>query len=372
MIDPAEFVSELVKNGYGLFCGVPDSLLKNLCAYLEDNLDKKSHIITANEGNAVALASGYHLATGRTGVVYLQNSGLGNIINPLASLADPDVYSIPMLLVVGWRGEPGVRDEPQHVKQGRITRELFDVLGIPCLIMGPDSDPAKDLVEICGKISERGAPGAVIIRKNTFSSCKRIKDRHEKASLLRESALETVLDSSRPDDIFISTTGKTSRELYELRLSRGEQQKDFLTVGSMGHTSSIALGVAIGQPGRRVFCLDGDGSLLMHMGSMAVIGDIGPGNLVHVLLNNSAHESVGGQPTAAGGIDFKNLALSLNYKCYHRAECENSIKEAMKKIEGEKGPVLLEICIRTGSRDDLSRPKNKPAENKRLFMDNCR
>lgn len=367
MISTQSFYSSLRKRGVELFAGVPDSLLKHLCAFLDSSCSAGEHIITANEGNAIALAAGYHLATGKIGAVYMQNSGLGNCVNPLASLTDPEVYCIPVLLIIGWRGEPGVKDEPQHVKQGRITPGQLDLLQIPWQILDADSDQDEVLERIFAELREKQAPAALLVRKGTFSEFKADNKKQQEAQLSREQALELILDLASPQDLFISTTGKTSRELFELRAKRGEQQQDFLTVGCMGHTSSIALGAALGRPERRVVCLDGDGSLIMHLGSMPVAGNLGADNLVHVLLNNQAHESVGGQPTVAGEMDFAAIGRACGYKAHHLARGLESLEQAWKAVDRTQGPQLLEIRLRPGARQDLGRPSSSPQENKKAF-----
>ncbi len=368
MIDPVWFYNALRERGIDFFAGVPDSLLKHFCACISDRC-KRGHVIAANEGNAVAMAAGYHLATGRVGVVYMQNSGLGNAVNPLASLTDPDVYRIPVLMIVGWRGEPGVKDEPQHVKQGRISPGLLGLMEIPCRVMDAGCSGADVLDAVLGRIREHGSPGAILVRKGTFSAYPgEGGGRGGLSGLSRETALEVVL-ALAGDDPVVSTTGKTSREVCEIRETRGESQRDFLTVGSMGHTSSIALGAAMGRPDRRIVCLDGDGSALMHLGALPVIGDAAPENLVYVLLNNGAHESVGGQRTVADRFDFGAFAKACGFARYRAADTVDGLKTAWADIGSAPGPNMIEVRIRTGSRDDLGRPKSTPEENKRAFME---
>ena len=350
-----------------IFLRSPDSLLKDFCAYIDDHGKKDKHIITANEGNAIALAAGYHLSTGKNGVVYLQNSGIGNIINPLTSIADKEVYRIPMLLIIGWRGEPNIKDEPQHIKQGRITPDQLDLLEIPYQIANHGSDPFELAEWSDEKLAKTSAPVAILIRKGTFANYKSSRGTVKKATLKREEALDKLLELAGNSSI-ISTTGKTSREVFELRVKRGENQRDFLTVGGMGHTSSIALGVAMGQKNKKVVCIDGDGSALMHLGSLPIIGSIKPKNLIHVLLNNGAHESVGGQPTVADKIDLHAIAMACGYSAYYVAETIEEISSAWKKLSTTQGPVMIEIKITTGSRDDLGRPTSSPLENKQAFM----
>jgi len=367
MIAPEDFYQTLRKSGVQLFAGVPDSLLANLCAYIDDHCTAQEHVITANEGNAVALAAGYHLATGRYACVYMQNSGLGNTINPLTSLTDPEVYRIPLLMVIGWRGEPGVKDEPQHIKQGRITPAQLDLLEIPYWILDADSDLNETLAAALAQMVRSNAPVALLVRKDTFSRYSSNRTHQCNTSLTREAALRTLLELSA-DDLVISTTGKTSREVFELREARGDTQRDFLTVGAMGHTASIALGVALGNPDKRVVCIDGDGSLLMHLGALPIIGSLKPANLIHVLLNNGAHESVGGQPTVARSLDFHAIAIACGYADYQQASTTDEIEQAWGSLHRSTGPALLEITIAIGSRDDLGRPTSTPEENKQAFM----
>jgi len=370
-VRPEVLFEALRERGIGLFVGVPDSLLKSFCAYVADHARADEHIIAANEGNAVGIAVGYHLATGRTGAVYLQNSGLGNTINPLTSLADREVYCVPLLLIIGWRGEPGKKDEPQHVKQGRISRDQLELLGIPCFILEAGSDVVAVVEGAFGSLASTGAPAALLVRDKTFSHYAPVR-RPQQSRFLREEALREILQLTRRDDLVVSTTGKTSRELFELRRQRNESQRDFLTVGGMGHTSSIALGVALGAPNRRIVCLDGDGSMLMHMGSLPIIGDLKPKNLLHVVLNNGAHESVGGQPTVAGGIDIESIARASGYRDYAVAVDPATLRMAWERLAGGPGPAMLEVKIGVGSRDDLARPGRTPAENKRAFMEAAR
>ena len=368
MIDPKAFVDALAEQDIDFYAGVPDSLLKDFCAYVDDHAKPSQYVITANEGNAVAMASGYHMATGKSSVVYLQNSGLGNTINPLTSIADKEVYQTPMLLVVGWRGEPGVKDEPQHIKQGRITPEQLDLLEIPYQMVAADSVPWELARWSREKLDETGAPLALLVKKGAFASYKSQRKPATDATLKREAALDLLL-ALAGDAAIVSTTGKTSREVFELRVARGEQQRDFLTVGGMGHTASIALGAAIGQPEKRMVCIDGDGSALMHLGALPIIGSLKPANFTHVLLNNAAHESVGGQPTVADRTDFRAIALASGYNAYAVASTPEELKAAWNQLVNEPGPVMLEVRITTGSRSDLGRPTSTPRENKQAFMD---
>lgn len=370
MIDPRKFVECLQSNNVDFFTGVPDSLLKEFCACLEQVPQAGRHIISANEGGAVALALGYHLATGKIPLVYLQNSGLGNIINPLLSLADAEVYSVPLLLVIGWRGETGVHDEPQHKKQGRVMLSMLDAMEIPYSIVGPEVSAAEDaLSEALAYVQKHRAPFALVIKKGTFSTF--IGDKKEAASfeLTREAAIQQVLDFLDERDVVVSTTGMASREVYEHRVRKGEgHERDFLTVGGMGHASQIALGVALQRPDRSVYCLDGDGALLMHMGALPIAGVLKPANLKHIVLNNGAHDSVGGQPTVGLNIDILGIARACAYQLVFQAETPQELQSCLQELQGSKGPCLLEIRIRRGARKDLGRPATTPVENKQAFM----
>lgn len=368
MIQPKEFFEAVTSRGIGFYAGVPDSLLANFCACVDDQVGRDHHLITANEGNAVALAIGYHMASAKIALVYMQNSGLGNTVNPLASLADHEVYKVPMMLVIGWRGEPGIKDEPQHVKQGRITLGQLELLEIPYWILDADSEINPTLDVAFASMRNLNSPVALVVRQNTFAKYQSHKASTSESTMLRESALEQLLQLCSKDDLIVSTTGKASREVFEIRKKLGQVQQDFLTVGGMGHTASIALGVAIGQPQRRVVCFDGDGSLLMHMGSMPVIANYKPTRFVHVLLNNGSHESVGGQPTSANLVNFAQLANAVGYLGYASANDLYSLKKAWDSLIDKTGPVLLEVKVKNGSRHDLGRPTTTPEENKIAFM----
>ena len=371
MLNPREIYELLSRNDIRFFAGVPDSLLKHFCSYIEGNTPLTQHVIAANEGNAIALAAGHYFATGNPGCVYMQNSGLGNAINPLISLTDPAVYGVPMLIFIGWRGEPGTKDEPQHRKQGEVTLELLDVLGVPRAILPKAPDEARSVIEnAIQTMKQEKRPYAIVVRRDTFAPCP--PPSREKASdLLREKALHIVLDSLSDRDVIVATTGKTSREVFEYRKAKKHgHEKDFLTVGSMGHASSIALAIALTKSERNVWCLDGDGAAIMHLGSLTVIGQKAPKNLIHVVINNGAHESVGGQPTAGFSADFCALAEGYGYKSAHRVASEGELKEYVSKIQTltTRGPILLEIRVKQGSREDLGRPTRTPQENKEDFM----
>ena len=434
MVSPGFFAQELRRGGVDFYAGVPDSLLKSFCAWLQDNIGPASHIIAANEGAAVAVAAGHYLASGRPGCVYMQNSGEGNAINPLASLTDADVYGIPVLLLIGWRGCPGVHDEPQHVKQGKVTLSLLETMGIPYSVLSADeAEVSSQIADVC-RVLASGRTCALVVRKDTFSKFElsgqieypkaenkgpwpldtlsdpvistpdpvistlgsvistEPEGRVEK-SLSRETAIQMVAGAAGPSDVIVSSTGMISRELFEFREAAGQgHERDFLTVGSMGHANQIALGISLEKPGRRVWCFDGDGAVIMHMGSMATVGVKGKSNFVHVVFNNGAHDSVGGQPTVGLQIDLPGIARACGYRNVLSVSTEKELLEALGAVistpgsvistlgsvistepEGrvEKslcGPVFLEIKVRKGNRPDLGRPTTTPLQNRDAFM----
>lgn len=369
MIDCSMFVQALEKNGVGFYTGVPDSLLSALSSYLL-NFRTEKHITAVNEGNAVALAIGYYLSTGTLPLVYMQNSGIGNAVNPLLSLCAKEVYSIPMLLVIGWRGEPGVKDEPQHAKQGSCTIDLLSAMSIPYeIIRGDDSDWLEKVKRVCATAIRNGIPAALVFAKNSLNSDTKVSFKKTEALLAREEAIEAVLDLMPEQTLYVATTGKTGRELFELREKRGEGQRDFLTVGGMGHASSIAATLSLRSDGRKVVCLDGDGAVQMHMGSLCTIGSMRPENLVHILLNNHVHDSVGGQPTAAPDCDFSSIAKICGYRqVWSDVRTKDELSKIIEETISKKGPSFIEILVKPGARKDLGRPTVTPAENKKSLM----
>ena len=370
MIDVENFINYLKKINTDFFCGVPDSQLSPFCDYIEANCN---NTIAANEGNAVAIASGYHLATGNYPVVYLQNSGLGNIVNPVTSLTHEKVYSIPIIYVIGWRGQPGVHDEPQHKKQGEITLDLLELLDIEYTVINKDSefDELKNIFEkqFLTKLN-KGLSVAIVVSKGAFKDYKIEKTNDN--TLTRERAIKKVASYLTDDDMIVSTTGKSSRELFEYRKSRNQSHgNDFLTVGSMGHASSICLGIALSTE-RKIFCFDGDGALLMHMGSIALIGSKSPENFYHIMFNNSSHESVGGLPTIMSDIDIGRAVLSCGYERFYDASDMNDLNDILPEFVEATGPVFLNINVNIESRKDLGRPTTTPVENKNEFMKKLR
>lgn len=369
MLSPKDFFDALRSSNVALFAGVPDSLLKDFCAFVTDNAPRERHVITANEGSAVALVMGHYLATGELGMVYMQNSGLGNTVNPLTSLADPAVYGIPMLLMVGWRGRPDEHDEPQHVQMGRVTLATLHAIGIKTTILPDSLEEAKAALELAiADAKDRSAPHALVVKKGTFDGYKLQAKDTNSYSLTREAAIEQIVAALPADACVIATTGMPSRELFEIRERRKEAHgSDFLTVGGMGHASQIALGVALARPNRKVICLDGDGAVLMHMGGLTTIGQLAPKNYYHVVLNNGAHDSVGGQPTVAFEVDLPAVARASGYPTANAATDEASLAAALPSFFAGEGPSLLEVRVKKGARKDLGRPTQSPADLTRDF-----
>lgn len=374
MLSPEKTYQLLLELGIDFFTGVPDSLLKDFCACVHDLSHRHQHVIAANEGGAVALAAGHYLATRSCPLVYLQNSGLGNTVNPLLSLADPQVYSIPMVLLVGWRGEPGKKDEPQHVSQGKATLPMLQAMNIPYVVLSNTQDTAfSTLKDAVAQAMEKSGPVAVVVAKGTFENYegKSVTQPGFPGKFLREQALGIITGWLDKESAVIATTGKTSRELFELRARTDSSlhRQDFISVGSMGHCSQIALGVAMAQPERTVVCIDGDGAMLMHMGALAIIGQSAAARFIHIVINNGSHESVGGQPTVAAELDLPMLAKSLGYSEATCCDDAAGLLLSLQMAQKARGPVMIEIRVATGSRPDLGRPSLGPAENKAAFMD---
>lgn len=373
MIKVEDFYKLLKGNNIDFFTGVPDSLLKNFCAYVKQNTPDTNNIIAANEGNALALATGYYLATTKIPLVYMQNSGLGNIINPLTSLTDPLVYSIPVLLLIGWRGEPDKKDEPQHIKQGNITIELLDTLKIKYSILSNTTtfkELHEELENAVNYMKENNECYALVVKRDAFENYKFGTEVQTNFQLKREDAIKIILENIEKNAAIVSTTGMASRELFELReYFKDTHEKDFLTVGSMGHASQIALGLAIAKPDKNIYCLDGDGAFIMHMGGTAIIGQVSPKNYIHIIINNGAHDSVGGQPTVGLDIAIPDIAESCGYKNVLSAKTKEEIIYKINELKSLDGPSLLEIKVNKGARKDLGRPTTTPIENKQAFME---
>ena len=369
MIRPEFFIEKLRENGIDCFAGVPDSLLKNICAYITDHFDAEHNIIAANEGAAVGLAAGHYLATGQPACVYMQNSGEGNIINPLASLTDPEVYNIPVLLLIGWRGRPGVHDEPQHVKQGKVTTGLLNTMGINFDVLNKEEDKAEKQIAKAVAALKNKDVYALVIEKDTFEDYKLQNVDKNDLTMSREEAIQIVAAALGEKDCIVSTTGMISRELFEYRASMNQgHERDFLTVGSMGHASQIALGIAMAKPDRKVWCFDGDGAAIMHMGSMAIVANKAPKNYVHVVFNNGAHDSVGGQPTVGMKIDLPRVARAVGYPHTYSVSTKEDLIDVLKEATQNGGLSLIEVKVKKGNRKDLGRPTTTPIQNKEALM----
>jgi len=369
MIRPEFFIEKLRENGIDCFAGVPDSLLKNICAYITDHCDAEHNIIAANEGAAVGLAAGHYLATGQPACVYMQNSGEGNIINPIASLTDPEVYNIPVLLLIGWRGRPGVHDEPQHVKQGKVTTGLLNTMGINFDVLSKEEDKAEKQIAKAVAALKNKDVYALVIEKDTFEDYKLQNVEENDLTMSREEAIQTVAAALGEKDCIVSTTGMISRELFEYHAAMNQgHERDFLTVGSMGHASQIALGIAMEKPDRKVWCFDGDGAAIMHMGSMAIVANKAPKNYIHVVFNNGAHDSVGGQPTVGLKIDLPRVARGMGYKHTYSVSTKEDLLTVLKEATQVNELSLIEVKVKKGNRKDLGRPTTTPIQNKEALM----
>lgn len=371
-MDVGKFVQNLNKLGIETITGIPDSTLKQFCDYVGSNGKRyfRSHIVPENEGAAIGVAIGEYLATGKAACVYMQNSGLGNIVNPITSLAHPDVYGVPMLLLIGWRGEPEIKDEPQHKFMGRVTTGLLELLEIDHSFVDYKTTQ-KELDSIFEKAQKNflcNKQFAIVIRKGTFE--KRELCVYENGqSLVRENVIREIVKWMQVGDLVVSTTGKISRELYEqMELIWGNHRQVFLTVGGMGHAKMIAYGIAQRKRHQRVICLDGDGAMLMHMGGMAVIGQHPVNNLIHICLDNEAHESVGGMPTGAAGMDYSRIAQDSGYPCVYKVSTGAELENVLEEIREKEKLTFIQIKVAIGSRSNLGRPKESPEENKREFM----
>lgn len=364
-----KFVEGIKSMGIEMYAGIPDSTLRVLC----DRLNKEKtikHYTPADEGAAAALAMGEYLASGRIGCVYMQNSGIGNIINPLTSLAHSEVYGIPILFLIGWRGEPGKKDEPQHKFMGRITEKLLVDLEIGYSILDENtSERDFEVILLLAKKYMADDRQYALLIKTDFFEAEEESHYVNRYSINREEAIRLILESADSRACFITTTGKISREAYEQsEIIFGSHERIFMTVGGMGYASLVAVGIALYQKSRRIYCLDGDGAVLMHMGNMAFSGQLRLENLVHICLNNEAHESVGGMPTGVGSFSYAEMALKAGYQYAARVSTFDELKKELHLINKRRESIFLEICVRISSRKDLGRPRESPEENKDQFI----
>lgn len=365
------FLNKIADKDSTFFTGVPDSQLKPLCDYLMKTYGiSDKHIIASNEGNCTALAAGYYLATGKVPVVYMQNSGIGNMANPSISLLNSEVYNIPCIFIIGWRGEPGIKDEPQHIYQGKVTLDLLKVLGIEYMVIDKETteEDIEKRMKVLGPLIDKGKSIAFVIRKGSITYDEKVLYKNNNI-MLREEVIRHIINKTE-EDIIVSTTGKASRELFEIREQNGQSHKyDFLTVGSMGHSSSIALGISLQKPSSKIWCIDGDGAILMHMGAMALIGSNKPSNLIHIVINNNAHETVGGMPTVADKINLIQIAKGCGYPIAISVDNYLDLDKALDEANSSKTLMFIEVKVSLGSREDLGRPTITAIENKNNFMD---
>jgi phosphonopyruvate decarboxylase len=351
MLDQKKVFGELEKNGVTFFTGVPDSYLNGFCNYALAHCGNRN-IIAANEGNAIGIAAGHYFATKEIPLVYMQNSGEGNAVNPLVSLVDRNVYAVPMILLIGWRGQGDSEpNHPQHKRQGEITTSLLDILHIPFTVLTDDNDEFVKTVEKAVRycIETRGVY-AFVAPKGVMADPDKPNNKDAVYPMSREEVIEVILNLMPEDTLYSATTGRATRELFFLREKRGESRvHDFLNVGSMGHASSVALGMALEKPDRKVVVLDGDSACMMHMGAMTMVAKLNVPNFMHVVLNNGAHESVGGQPSAGYEIDFTKIAEACGYATVgHSVTTEDELKEAVHALRDCGRAAFIDCRIHKG------------------------
>lgn len=364
---------EIKKIGIDTLIGVPDSTLKEFCDYIYEKGGSErlfEHYVAVNEGAAVGIAVGNYLASGKPSCVYMQNSGLGNCVNPITSLIAEEVYDIPMLFLIGWRGKPGATDEPQHKYMGKITEDLLELLHIKYAVINQNTtmEALQRMLQCASEELQKKHQYAFVIEKGAFEK-QLTEEKRNGYSLVREEAIAVILENLKKEDVVVSTTGKISREVYEQADKiYGQHEQEFLTVGGMGHTSMIAFGMARKQRTKKVYCLDGDGAVLMHMGTLAFLGKEKPVNMVHICLNNEAHESVGGMPTGAVGAKYADIAKSCGYEKVYYTETAEELKAILERVKKESELTFIEVKVAMSSRKDLGRPKESAVCNKKNFM----
>lgn len=371
MIAITELVSTLNYNGVNFATGVPDSLLGQLGAALDNPHSGIKHVTAVNEGSAVGLGIGSYLATGRLPLVYMQNSGLGNALNPLVSLAGSSTFNVPLLLLIGWRGEVGpegaqIEDEPQHILQGRITPALLELMEIPFFILDSKSSIYEVVASACKAALQRSLPVAIVVRKGSFQSSAFLRSKNA-GNISRRRSIEVICDSIPTQTPIIATTGMISRELFDVRRLSGQNPPDLLCVGGMGHAVSVASGFA-SMSSQRILLLDGDGSAQMHLGALLTASSIP--NLIHVVLNNGGHASVGGQSTSSPDLDFSLLTPYLGYKNSFRANNEVELRDSVAMILARDTSSFLEIRCAMQTTPELGRPEDPPSINASLFSQN--
>ena len=355
MIDQNTLFDQLNVMGLNFFTGVPDSLLNDFCLHLVNNVPDCQHIMAANEGNAIGIAAGYHMATGKIPVVYMQNSGIGNATNPLLSLTHRCVYGIPLILLIGWRGDPAIKDHAQHKKQGELTPVLMEDMDIPYQVLDADDTVIEKFQWAANKAKELNAPVALIAKKAILTQKEKKQEYAESPLMNREEAISAVLDVFGKDAIYLATTGRATRELHEQIMIHGfSHEIEFLNVGAMGHLSSIGLGLAVGAPNKKIVVFDGDAAAVMHMGSLATNGRYQPKNLIHIVLNNGVNESVGGQKSSGQVINLTAIAKGCGYETIPAfVESKEDLQKAVKQLAESNHLSFLDVHVRQGIRKDM-------------------
>lgn len=355
MVDQKQLFDALQTIGVDFYTGVPDSLLNDFCLYMTNNMNGHQHVMAANEGNAIAIAAGHYMATGKLPLVYMQNSGIGNATNPLLSLTHDFVYGIPMLLVIGWRGDPAISDHAQHKKQGELTPVLMKDMDIPFEILDDDATVIEKFRWAADKAREISSPVALIAKKAILTQ-KEKKQQYPESNLMnREEAISAVMDVFGEDAIYLGTTGRATREVHEQLKQHGiGAGHEWQNVGSMGHVSSVGLGIALACPNKRVVVFDGDAAAVMHMGALATNCRYKAGNMIHIVLNNGVNESVGGQPSAGYVVNLTGVASACGYgNIGHAVETRDELQQVLKTLTDGDEPTFIDVHVREGIRSDV-------------------
>ena len=369
MIKASQLINLLTKEELNFITGIPCSILKDFLSGLSEKKGQIEHIIATSEEEAMSIGVGYYLATAKIPIVYMQNSGLARSVDVLTSLANKEVYNVPILLLISWRGDPSKKDEPQHLKMGKITPKILKTLNIPYTVLSDSKPKIVKEIKVAKKYLENNSlPYAIIIKKGLIKP-DQTKKQKDVYLLSREETIKIIINNLKNDEVIISTTGKTSRELFEYRETKKQSHKtDFYTVGSMGCSAAIALGIALGKPKKKIFVFDGDGSVLMQMGSLATIGHYLPKNFYHIIFDNNTYDSTGGQKTVSDTVNFNKIAFACGYKNVKTVFTQKKLVNIIQNLKMSSGPKMLVIKIKNGSRKDLGRPTITPSENKKLLM----
>ena len=372
MVNQQTLFQELDKLGVKFFTGVPDSLLNDFCLYLVNNIPDGRHVMAANEGNAIAIAAGNYMATGNIPVVYMQNSGIGNATNPLLSLTHDCVYGIPMILVIGWRGDPSINDHAQHKKQGELTPVLMSDMDIPYEILDADDTVIDKFTWAVNKAKEISAPVALIAKKAILTQKEKKQTYADSKLMNREEAVAAVVDVIGEDAIYLGTTGRATREVHEQLIAHGiGEGHEWQNVGSMGHVSSVGLGLALARPDKRIVVFDGDAAAVMHMGALATNCRYKAGNMLHIVLNNGVNESVGGQPSAGYLIDLTTIAKACGYRTVgHPVETKEELQQIVRENHSGEMPLFIDVHVRQGIRSDMPKLNIDHKAQKETLMKN--